>query len=150
MTWMRIAVMLLTVCAAGPGVFAQITHPWEVAEMTFEAHREYTNSYMESLPDRSVSLARATFRGTSGAAREMRYTLPMFWDGSKTWKARFAPPAAGEWTWSTASQDPGLDGATGKIQVVGWTDAEKQANPARRGFIRVSREGPQAGRYFET
>ena len=86
--------------------------------MTFEARREHTNSYVDSLPDRSVSLARATFRGTSGAAREMRYTLAMFWDGGKTWKARFAPPAAGEWTWSTASQDPGLDGATGKIQVV--------------------------------
>ncbi len=58
-------------------------------------------------------------------------------------------PVAGEWTWTTASQDPGLDAAEGKFQVVEWTDAEKQANPARRGFIRVSHEGPRAGRYFE-
>ena len=99
MKWMRIAVIFLTVCSTGPAVYAQTTHPWEVVEMTFEAHREYTNSYVESLRDRSAPLARATFRGTSGAAREMRYTLAMFWDGGKTWKARFAPPAAGEWTW---------------------------------------------------
>ena len=91
--------MLLAAWAAGLAVYAQTTHPWEVVEMTFEARRDYTNSYVDSSPDRSVSLARATFRGTSGAAREMRYTLPIFCDGGKTWKARFAPPAAGEWVW---------------------------------------------------
>ena len=84
MKWIPIPVILLAAWAAGSAVYAQATHPWEVVEMTFEARREYTNSYVEGLPDRSAPLARATFRGTSGAAREMRYTLAMFWDGGKT------------------------------------------------------------------
>ncbi len=35
-----------------------------------------------------------------------------------------------------------------KIEVAEWTEVEKQANPARRGFIRVSQKGPRAGRYL--
>ncbi len=122
MKWKQIALMLLAAWAAGPVVYAQTTHPWEVVEMPFEARREYSNSYVDGLPNRGAHLAQATFTGTSGAARGMRFTLAMFWDGGKTWKARFAPPAAGEWTWSTTSQDPGLDAATGKIQVVEWAE----------------------------
>ena len=117
MKWMRNVLMLLAAWAAWTALHAQNAHPWEVVEITFEARREYANCYVAGLPDRSAPLAQATFTGTSGAARELRYTLAMFWDGGNTWKARFAPPAAGEWTWSTASQDPGLDAATGKIQA---------------------------------
>ncbi len=149
MKWKRIAVKFLAAWTAGFAVQAQATHPWEVVEMTFEARREYSNAYMDGLPDRGTPLAQATFTGTSGAARGMRHTLALFWDGGKAWKVRFAPPAAGEWTWSTASADPGFDAAAGRIQVEEWTEAEKQANPARHGFIRVRQNEPRAGRYFE-
>jgi hypothetical protein len=149
MKTLRIPLIILAACAIGPVVCAQTTHPWDVVEITLEARGEYANSYVDGLPDRSLALAQATFTGTSGAARGMRYTLAGFWDGGKTWKARFAPPAAGEWAWSTTSKDPGLDAATGQIQVMDWTEAEKQANPARRGFIRVCQKGARAGRYFE-
>lgn len=140
---------LLTAWAVAPALHAQTVHPWEVVELTFEARREYANPYVNGLPDRSAPMAQTTFTGTRGAARGLRYTVPMFWDGGQTWKTRFAPPAAGEWTWSTASADPGLEAATGSLQVEEWTEADKQANPARRGFVRVSRGGPRAGRYFE-
>ena len=135
--------------AVWPAMCAQATHPWDVVEIALESQRAFTNAYVEGLPDRSAPLAQVTFTGTSGAARERRCVLAMFWDGGQTWKVRFAPPTAGEWTWSTASRDPGLAGAEGKLQIADWTEAEKEANPARRGFIRVSQQGDRAGRYFE-
>ncbi len=145
----RMAVLVVATLAFGLAVRAQPTHPWEVVEIPLEASGELTNAYVQGLPDRSAPLAQVTFLGTSGAARDMRYTLAAFWDGGKTWKARFAPPAPGEWSWSNASKDPGLAAGSGNIKVTEWTEAEKQANPARRGFIRVSQKGPRAGRYFE-
>ncbi len=128
---------------------AHLNHPWEMIEMTFEARGDQANPYMDGLPEGKEPTARATFIGASGPAQGMRHTVTLFWDGAKTWKARFAPPAAGEWTWSTASKDPGLDGANGILQVVDWTETEKQANPTRRGFIRVHQGSQRAGRYFE-
>ncbi|MGO9201027.1 MAG: DUF5060 domain-containing protein, partial [Limisphaerales bacterium] len=74
-----------------------------MVEITLEASEEHTNAYAQGLPDRSAPLAQVAFIGTSGAARDMRYTLAAFWDGGKTWKARCAPPAPGEWSWSSAS-----------------------------------------------
>ena len=145
----RMAVLVVGTLAFGLAVRAQPAHPWEVVEIALEASGEHPNAYVQGLPDRNAPLAQVTFTGTSGAARDMRYTLAAFWDGGKTWKARFAPPAPGEWSWSSASKDPGLAAATGKIKVAEWTEGEKQANPARRGFIRVSQKGPRAGRYFE-
>ena len=44
-----------------------------------------------------------------------------------TWKARFAPPALGEWTFESRSEDPGLNGVTGKLTCTAWTEDEKQA-----------------------
>jgi hypothetical protein len=132
-----------------PSIRAQSKHPWEVVEITLEARDRYANAYVEGLPDGGAPLCQATFTGTSGAATGMRHTVATFWDGNQTWKVRFAPPVAGEWTWSTSSKDPGLNMATGKIQVTEWSEAEKADNPARHGFIRVSATGNRAGHYFE-
>ena len=128
---------------------AQPAHPWQPVEITLEASGEYSSPYVEGLPDRAAPLVQATFRGASGAARGLRYTLAGFWDGGKTWKIRFSPAAAGDWDWSTASADNGLDGKRGRITCLDWTEAEKQANPARSGFVRVARTGDGAGRHFE-
>jgi hypothetical protein len=122
------AVLVVATLAVGLAARAQPTHPWEVVEITLEASGEHTNAYVQGLPDRSAPLAQVAFTGTSGAARDMRYTLAAFWDGGKTWKTRFAPPAPGEWSWSSASKDPGLAAVTGKIQVAEWTEAEKQVS----------------------
>ncbi len=149
MKLMRIGVMILAAGATGLAARAQTNHPWEVVEIKLEAREEYANSYVDGLPDRNTPLAQAAFKGASGPARGMRHTMGVFWDGGQTWKVRFAPPTAGEWTWSTTSKDPGLDAATGKLQVIEWTEAEKQANSARRGFLRVCRQGARAGRHFE-
>ena len=148
----RMAVIVVGMLAFGLAVRAQPTHPWEVVEVALEAGGEHTNGYVQGLPDRSAPLAQITFTGTSGTARDMRYTLAAFWDGGKTWKARFAPPAPGDWSWSSASKDSGLAAATGKLKVAEWTEAEKQSQPhaprvyprkpkraARRPLLRVRR-----------
>jgi hypothetical protein len=111
-----LSVLVAVTMAFGLAVRAQPTHPWEVVEITLEASGEHTNAYVQGLPDRNAPLAQVTLTGTSGAARDMRYTLAAFRDGGKTWKARFAPPAPGEWSWSSDSKEPGLAAVTGKSE----------------------------------
>jgi len=41
-----------------------------------------------------------------------------FYDGGNTWRFRFMPTQLGIWHWTTASNDPGLDGKTGSIECV--------------------------------
>ena len=144
-----VAAIVMASLAIAPGVQAQNARPWDVYEVKLEAKGEYSNPYVDGLPDSGTPLVQAVFIGAGGAARGMRYTLAGFWDGDKTWKVRFAPPAPGEWTWSTTSRDLGLNGAKGRFQCSEWTEAEKRENPARRGFIHVSKTGDRPGRYFE-
>jgi hypothetical protein len=108
-----------------------------------------SNPYIETLPDNGSPYVQVAFTGVSGAAKGLRYTVTGFWDGGKTFKARFAPPAAGEWSYLASSADPGLEGAKGSFECTAWTDAEKAVNPTRHGFVGVARHGPRAGHYFE-
>jgi hypothetical protein len=44
------------------------------------------------------------------------HAVEAFWDGDRIWRARFAPPRCGQWTWLTASsnaRDHGLNGQAG-------------------------------------
>lgn len=125
------------------------TRTWEIVEVTLPASSDYTNAYVQGFPDGAAPLARATFAGKSGPAQNHSYTTALFWDGGNTWKARFAPPASGQWAWSTTSSDAELNGRNGEFSVVDWTEAEKEANATRRGFVRVHRDGDRVGRYFE-
>ena len=42
-------------------------------------------------------------------------TLQGFWDGGQTWKLRVAPLCEGNWTYTTSSNDPLLNGLTGSF-----------------------------------
>jgi len=44
---------------------------------------------------------------------ERRITVPGFWDGGGTYKARFSPPNIGEWRYETRSATPELNGREG-------------------------------------
>jgi hypothetical protein len=146
---------LLTISVAfifsGPGVAqnAKAVGQWEPFEVGMTAAKEFANAYVETLPDGSQPYVQVTFRGVSGEAKGLSYAVAGFWDGSKIWKARFAPPAPGGWSYSASSSDPGLAGVKGSFQCTAWTDTEKAANPTRHGFVRVAKRGPRAGRYFE-
>jgi hypothetical protein len=122
-------------------------HPWEVVELAFESRGDA--SYVGSLPDRGEARCRVVFAGAAGDAVGQRLTLDAFWDGGRVFKVRFAPPAAGTWTYQSQSADPGLASVKGSFTCSAWSDAAKAENSTRRGFVRVCRSGPRPGRYFE-
>ncbi|HYW43298.1 MAG TPA: DUF5060 domain-containing protein [Bryobacteraceae bacterium] len=128
---------------------ARTAGPWQPFEVEMTAKTAFANPYVEALPDGGKPYVTVAFTGLTGEARGKRYAVAGFWDGGQTWKARFAPPAPGEWSWSASSADPGLQGVSGRFECTAWSDAEKAANPARHGFVRVAKSGPRPGRYFE-
>ena len=121
-----INIILLTVILTGE-LFAA-THVYEVVEETFTANKTYANPYID------VDLW-VTLNGPGGS-----YNIPAFWDGGGTFRVRLVATQPGNWTWSTGNQtgDNGLDNQTGAFKAVAWTGDEIEANPNRRGFIRVA------------
>ena len=121
----RIVMALILTTLSGRGV--AVTHVYEVVEEVFYAEKDYANAYMEV--DLWVELTGP--RGT--------YRMPAFWDGGDTFRARLVATQPGRWQWSTGNKtgDSGLDGKSGTFTADAWTEAEKAANPNRRGFIRA-------------
>lgn len=122
---------------------------WEVYEISLEANEDYGNSYQKIEPDKGNDLVTAIFRGISGEASGMEITITGFWDGGQTWIIRFAPPASGTWQYETISDDPGLNGKTGKLEVNKWDEERKSITPTHRGFITVSGENPHYFSYSD-
>jgi hypothetical protein len=58
--------------------------------------------------------AAATITRPDGVTR----TIPLFWDGARTWRLRISPDLVGPWRWSIHASDPGLDGKTGAFQCI--------------------------------
>lgn len=96
------------ICAAG--LRAEPTHVERFAlnEVSFTATGKYGNPYAELE-------ATATLTGPDG--NDVR-KVPLFWDGDRTWRFRFAPDKIGRWTWSVKSTDAGLDGKTGAFECI--------------------------------
>ena len=123
---MRMLFPLGLLLAMAPATAAETAaRPWEVFEVELTAAAGTT-----ALPENSPPEARVVFRSGSNAI-----AVAAFWDGGRTWRARFAPPAAGEWRYRSESADPSLDGKSGAFRCQAWSEEEKRANPARRGFV---------------
>ena len=107
-------------------------HVYDMVELSFIADLSYENPYMEV--DLWVDL-----KGPG----KLEYRIPAFWDSEQTWRVRLAATAPGKWRWSTGREtgDPGLDANSGSFMAIEWTEAEKEENINRRGFIRVSGNG---------
>ncbi len=56
-------------------------------------------------------------------------TVPAFWDGGTTYRARFAPPEVGGWSWEVVDAQTAVDAGSGTITVV---------EGASRGPVRVA------------
>jgi hypothetical protein len=128
------ATLLFATCAAVSHARLQSGEVpvWQVQEVTFEAARDYANPYVDV--ECWIELA-----GPGFAKR-----VYGFWDGGRTFKVRFVATAPGEWRWTSGSNRPddaGLNGGGGKFQAVGWSAAELEENPNRRGFVRASDNG---------
>jgi len=115
--WLLIPV--LAAWAAGPA------HVWEKQEVTLTSARTFANPYTDVV-------VWVDLRGPGFNKRAYG-----FWDGGQTFRVRLAATAAGAWTWRSGSapSDPGLAGKTGGFTAIEWSEAEKQQNPLRRGFL---------------
>ncbi len=84
----RRAFLALCLSCAAVAADARV-HVWDVFEVDLTARSEPGSSLARG--------PKVTFTGTGGDAAGRKITVEAFWDGGRNWKARFAPPAAGEW-----------------------------------------------------
>ena len=75
-----------------PGITAAVQ--WKVTELTFTNNKTYNNSFNDVDLD-------VIFTHSNGT--ELK--VPAFWDGGNTWKVRFSPTIAGNWTYKTVCSD---------------------------------------------
>jgi hypothetical protein len=106
-------------------------HPWEKQEITLTAAKEFPNAYMDVTV--WVDLTGPNFKKR----------VYGFWDGGRTFRIRVLATEPGKWTWTSGSNpaDGGLTGKSGSFNAVAWTEADKEQNPLRRGFIRATPNG---------
>ncbi|MBN1300417.1 MAG: DUF4038 domain-containing protein [Melioribacteraceae bacterium] len=67
-----------------------------------------------------------------------------FWNGGNEYIIRVVATAPGRWQWksfSSQSDDKGLNNHTGSFNAIEWTDDEKKENPNRHGFLRPTSNG---------
>ena len=124
-------------------------HKWEVHPIVFTANGQYSNPYAEIPVHKPDDLLKVTFKGIDGEAKDKTIEIVGFWDGGNEWKVNFAAPYTGTWEYASQSDDRGLNGVTGTIEVREWSEKELKSNPTRNGFIRVREDGENAGHYFE-
>ncbi|MDD4591132.1 MAG: DUF5060 domain-containing protein [Parabacteroides sp.] len=101
-------------------------HVWEKQQLTFIAENNYDNPYTDV----------TVWIDLSGPDFNKR--IYGFWDGEKTYRIRLVATHPGTWKWKSGSdpEDAGLSGKSGSFSAIEWTEAEKEENPLRRGFIR--------------
>jgi uncharacterized protein DUF4038/uncharacterized protein DUF5060 len=122
---MRAAILMLALAAVAS---AAPVHVWEKQELTFTAARASGNPYTDATV--WVDLTGPSFRKR----------VYGFWDGGRTFKVRVVATEPGAWQWQSGSNPPdeGLAGKAGSFEAIDWTEAEKQQNPLRRGFLRAT------------
>jgi hypothetical protein len=114
----HLAFVLVAFVAMNTLVVATPSAPeWQEVELTFTATRDPANAYTDTE-------AWADFTHDDGTA----IRRPMFWDGGRTFRVRFASTkSSGTWRWTSSDRDgdPGLRGRSGSL--VAGPAAPKQA-----------------------
>lgn len=107
-------------------------HVWEMNEITLIAGQEYDNYYADVI-------CWVELEGPNFSKR-----VYGFWDGGNIFKVRVVATEAGEWRWRSGSNqagDEGLNNQSGRFTAAEWTEAEKDENPVRHGFLRPTSNG---------
>ncbi|MGH7782728.1 MAG: DUF4038 domain-containing protein [Candidatus Binatia bacterium] len=102
-----IALLVFLLSGCGAASLARDVFRHGIFEQEFTQSGDYANPYTDVT-------ATATFIRPDGRRR----SIPLFWDGSSTWKVRFSPDMVGDWSWSVASSDSGVDGTSGSFSCV--------------------------------
>jgi hypothetical protein len=119
MLLMTPAMFAAAACLANAQDSAEVKQ-WQVYEVRVTAAQNVANPYVTYLQEGRPARVTVRFTGVSGEAAGRELTVAGFWDGGTTWKARFAPPASGAWAFESRSEDPGLNGVTGKFTCMAW------------------------------
>src|ERR1035437_1629366 len=142
-------ICLITLSLIIVGAKAEIIHPWDVYTLTFKSDKKFANPYKDIPLTKNNDLLKVSFKGTGGDALAKEITVIGFWNGGSEWCANFTPPATGSWEYRSSSTDRSMNGKKGKLEVVPWSDEEKNSNPVRHGFVMVNKNGDMPGHYFE-
>lgn len=128
---LRALALSLVLAGSGLAQDAPTVHVWEVHKVVLDAEGDYANPYTEVT-------AWVDLEGPGFSKR-----VYAFWDGGGTFRVRLTAPTPGGWTWTSGSNqdDSGLNDREGRFAAVAWTEAEKRANPTRRGFLRSTPNG---------
>ena len=100
---------------------------YDIFEETFQDSKSYSNPYGQ---------VEATVTLTSPNGQTQ--SIPLFWDGGDNWQLRFSPDITGNWSYSVTSNDPGLNGESGRFKVV---------NSNLKGGIQVNDDAPYTLEY---
>src|SRR5437868_3881987 len=119
-----VALLIVSVALAVPAT-GQV-HVWEKKELTFTSSASYPNPYTDV----------TVWVDLTGPGFQKR--VYGFWDGGKTFRVRVVATEPGDWQWKSGSSpaDSGLAGQGGSFAAIGWSEAEKEQNSLRRGFLR--------------
>jgi hypothetical protein len=133
---MMLTVLTSAVLALLPSQTALVKTPvaatvpqWSRYEITLMATGQNKNPYV------SVDLL-GVFSGPKGEA----VVVNGYWDGGRTFRLGFTPTSEGTWTFTTVSDDPGMDAHEGTITCV-------KTSEDLHGFVRHSADRPAAWRY---
>jgi hypothetical protein len=122
----RLAIAAGAIClwspGAAPGAAQDRVERYSIHEAAFEASGSPANPYVEIHAD-------AKIRRPDGSA----WTMPLFWDGARTWRLRISPDVPGKWSFTVASNDPGVNGRSGAFECVA---------SSRPGGLRASPKWP--------
>jgi len=120
------AAWLLASTASAAATRESGVHVWQKQELTFESAHSFANPYTDV----------TVWVDLTGPGFKKR--VYGFWDGGRTFRVRVVATFPGKWQWKSGSEpaDPGLAGKQGSFVAIDWTEAEKQDNPLRRGFLR--------------
>ncbi|MFP5392847.1 MAG: DUF5060 domain-containing protein [Gammaproteobacteria bacterium] len=110
------SLLFLAVALCGPASAEERVDKYGVAEIVLKG-RDAGNPFID------LELT-ATF--TNGRDT---YTPEGFYDGDGTYRVRFMPPSAGQWSWVTRSNHPDLDGKKGMVTCI---------ESANKGPVRVA------------
>ena len=101
-------ILTLALCASEMPQNAELPNvpKWQPHDFAFQSSSDYENPFM------------VPFSATVTQPDGGKYTIPGFYDGEGTWKVRVAPDAEGNWSLTTHSDDPALDGKTASFVCV--------------------------------
>ncbi len=82
---------------------------------------------------------KVAFTGVSGEATGKILSVYAFWEGERSFRARFMPEAFGDWCWLSESSDPNYDGYGGGLRC---SDRLPDEHVSAHGPLRESEQFP--------